>query len=543
MAMMGALSSAVTGIKSQQTSLDVIANNLSNVNTTGYKSQTVSFSDMFSQTISSATAPTTNRGGTNPQQIGLGTQVAATSTDLTVGSTTTTSSSLDVALSGAGYLVVQNSSAEGDYLFSRAGNMSIDEDGNLNINGYLVCGWESYTLDSDGNKVYDTTGSVEAINVYQDDYTGNKKVMAAKSTTSADITGNLDSGAEVVSGATITNIGSTTDLDWDTSTTIDVVDEQGNKTEVTLKLKKCATDGSTTSWYWEASADNTVISPSSGYIAFDSSGNMVTSYTPLTVSAATVTSGATGYSTSDMTLTSGLAAGTYTVTVANASSGSGYTVTLAYPDGTTKSVDSTDGAATFTTSDGTVTLAAPTTIGTGTTEFTVAAGTAVTFDTTPSISVKSTTASTNATDVELDLSKLSSTGTDSNLAVDEDGYVAGTFDGTYTIGSDGTIYASYDNGRTQSVGQIALAVFENAAGLEKTGSNLYQATTNSGDYSLVVAGEGGTGTMTSYALEASNVDLAAQFSAMMISQRAYQANTKVITTADDMLQSLINMVG
>lgn len=164
------------------------------------------------------------------------------------------------------------------------------------------------------------------------------------------------------------------------------------------------------------------------------------------------------------------------------------------------------------------------------------------MDNTPSISVKSTTAATNATTVELDFSKLTSTGTTSSLTVDEDGYVAGTFNGTYSIGTDGTMYASYSNGKTQSIGQIALAIFENAAGLEKSGSNLYRATTNSGDLKFVVAGQGGSGTMTSYALEASNVDLAAQFSAMMISQRAYQANTKVITTADDMLQSLINMV-
>lgn len=539
MAMMGALSSAVTGIKSQQTALDVIANNISNVNTTAYKSQTVSFSDLLSQTISSATAATTTRGGTNPQQIGLGTQVAATSTDLTVGSTTTTSNALDVALNGAGYLVVQGSTS-GDYLFSRSGNMSVDEDGNLNINGYKVCGWEAYTLDADGNKVYTTTGSVEPINLYQDSYSGNKLVMPAKTTTSADVTGNLDATASVVSGATLTNIGSTSNLDWDATTTIDVVDEQGNKTEVTLKLKKCATENSTTSWYWEASADDTTISPSSGYIAFDSSGNMITSYTPLTVASTSDTSGATGYTASSMTLTSGLADGTYSVTVDSATSG--YTVTLTDSSGNTYTTSSTDGSATFKTSSGTVTLTAPSTIGTGTTEFTVAQGTAVTLDNTPSISVKSTTAATNATTVELDFSKLTSTGTTSSLTVDEDGYVAGTFNGTYSIGTDGTMYASYSNGKTQSVGQIALAIFENAAGLEKSGSNLYRATTNSGDLKFVVAGQGGSGTMTSYALEASNVDLAAQFSSMMISQRAYQANTKVITTADDMLQSLINMV-
>ena len=92
------------------------------------------------------------------------------------------------------------------------------------------------------------------------------------------------------------------------------------------------------------------------------------------------------------------------------------------------------------------------------------------------------------------------------------------------------------------MGQLALAVFQNPAGLEKVGSNFYTTSTSSGSYNTVVAGENGSGTMTSYALELSNVDLASQFSSMMIAQRAYQANAKVITTGSEMLQSLIQMM-
>ena len=114
---------------------------------------------------------------------------------------------------------------------------------------------------------------------------------------------------------------------------------------------------------------------------------------------------------------------------------------------------------------------------------------------------------------------------------------------TLSISSDGTITATYSNDQKQAIAQVALAVFDNPAGLEKIGGNLYAASVSSGDYSVVVAGKGGSGTMTSYALELSNVDLASQFSSMMISQRAYQANSKVVSTSDEMLQSLINMVG
>jgi flagellar hook protein FlgE len=536
MAMMVALGSAVSGLKSEQTALDVIANNIANVNTTAYKSQTVSFSDVLSQTISSATASTATTGGTNAQQIGLGVQVASTDTDMTVGSTSATSNSTDVALTGAGYFIV-STGTDGEYEFSRAGNMTVDDSGNLNINGYDVCGWEtSYTLDADGNKVFNTNSTVEPINLYS----GSNQLMAAESTTSAALTGSLDSTSEVVTGATLQDIGSTAITTWDATTSMDVVDAQGNTTEVTLNWKKCAADGSTTSWYWEASGTGATISPSSGYVAFDAEGKMVTSVTPMTATLATTS--ASGYSDANISVSTGLTAGSYTVTVADSTTTTGqYDITLADADGNTTTTTSKDGSATFTTSSGTVTLAAPTTIATGASTFTVANGSTLAFDSTPVITVKSTTANTDAVSVEMDFSKITTTSsTTATLSADADGYASGTLS-SYSISSDGIITGTYSNGQTQAIAQIALAVFDNPSGLTKTGDNLYTVSSSSGDYKTVVAGTNGTGTMTSYALELSNVDLSAQFSAMMIAQRAYQANTKVVSTADDMLQALMAM--
>lgn len=542
MAMMTALTSAVTGLKSQQTALDVIANNIANVNTTGYKAQTVTFSDLLSQTISAAAGSTTTTGGVNAQQVGLGTKVASTNTDLTVGSTSTSSNATDIALSGAGYLIVQ--SGTNDYKFTRNGSLSIDSEGNLNVNGYKICGWESYTLDADGNKVYDTQGAVEPINIYSDAYSGNKQTLAPKATSTATIKGIVNSGKEVVTGATLQNIGSTAITEWDATTSIDVIDAQGNTAAVEVNLKKCAVDGTTTSWYWEASGTNTTISPSSGYIAFDADGNIVTSVTTVTTTIDTAATNTTGYSDSNISTSTGLATGDYTVTVEDSTTTSGtYSITLTDPSGTTYTTNSSDGSATFKTSSGTITLAAPTTLTTGSSTFAVADGTTLTFDSTPAISVTSTTAGTKAVVVELDFSGVSSSNIDSaSISSTADGYVAGTAQ-SYSISSDGTISATYTNGETRSVGQIALAVFENPSGLERVGGNFYSSTINSGDYSTVVAGQGGSGAMVSYALELSNVDLSSQFSAMMISQRAYQANSKVISASDDMLQSLINMVG
>ena len=542
MAMMGALTTAVSGMKSQQTALDVIANNIANVNTTAYKSQTVTFSDLLSQTISSASGSTATTGSVNAQQVGLGVSVSSTDTNLSVGSTTTSSNATDVALTGAGYFIVQTGT-EGEYQFTRDGSLTIDSDGNLTVNGYKVCGWESYTLDADGNKVYNTDGAVEAINIYSDSYSGNKQTLAAEATTSATIGGTVDSGSEVVSGATLQNIGSTAITDWDATTSIDVVDEQGNTTEVAINLKKCATDGTTTSWYWEASGTDTTISPSSGYIAFDSSGKMVTSVTPLTSTIDTAATNTTGYSDSNISVSSGLTAGSYTVAVADSTTSGTYEITLTDPSGNTYSTTSSDGSATFSTSSGTVTLAAPTTLSTGISTFTVAEGTTLTFDSSPLLTMTSTTAGTQAVSVEMDLSGITSTGSSSaTLTGSADGYESGTAS-SYSISTDGTILCTYSNGEIASVGQIALAVFQNASGLEKNGENFYTTSASSGSYKTVVAGQGGSGSMTSYALELSNVDLASEFSSMMISQRAYQANSKVISTSDDMLQSLINMVG
>jgi len=826
MAMMVALSSAVSGMQSEQTALDVIANNIANVNTTGYKAQTVTFSDILSQTVSAATAATDTTGSTNASQVGLGVSVASTTTDTSVGSTSSTSNWTDVALTGEGYYIVQTSS--GEYAFTRDGSMSVDDEGNLTINGYLVCGWEDYTLDEDGNIVYNTDSGVEAINLYSDDYAGNKLTLNPEVTTTSSITGVIDSSDDVADTATgLTTIGDTTDLDFDATTEITVYDSQGNDYDVTVSMKKCAVEGDTTTWYWELSSDDTTISPSSGYIAFDADGNMITSATELSAELQDTA----GYATADITVGTAVATGTYTVAVTGTNGD--YTVTLTYPDGTTSSVSSDDGSATFgtgtsaieldepatastgtttftvtstaataaisstntgtaagytssnitasgvtdddytitvsgtsgsytitlsdgtntysttstdgaaafdlatlssgtltgtitltaptslaagktnfsTVSDtttvdtsttnagytkanisatsavasddytvsvtesggtytvtlsdgtntytttsstgaatfdlstnssgtatgltGTITLTAPTSYAVGTTSFTITdtlgaavddagyaysdvaigdgsaegsytitvaqntsdtatwditltypdgtsktvtgskdgsatftttAGTitlsapddiqagnttftvdqeSYTFDDTTTITITTpASAGTDDITVELDFTDLTTKDSTDSLSDTTDGYASGTAS-SYTISSDGTIYCTYDNdtGTTLAIGQIALAVFENAEGLEKIGDNLYSESLSSGDYDAVVAGTGGSGTMTSYAVELSNVDLASEFSNMMISQRAYQANSKMISTCDDMLQSLINMVG
>jgi flagellar hook protein FlgE len=462
--MMTSLYSAVSGLKAQQRKLDVIGNNIANVNTAGYKGQSVSFSDLLSQTISGATGGSrdTNRGGTNPKQIGLGVSISAITTNMSNGSTMSTGNSSDVAIGGGGFFIVQGGTV-GEYQFTRAGSFGVDASGNLTVDGYKVCGWQRYTIDANGNYVYNTQQDVEPINIFSDSYNGNKRVIAPSATTAATLTGNLDPSVAAQSNATtpaLHDIGDPTLLtDSDETATITVYDAQGNSYDVQVKLYKCHTNGAadtpanTTSYYWGAVSSDTsaltVTAGLNGYIRFDSSGKIVT--------------GDTNFPTNpSITLT---------------------------PQGT--------------------------------------------YAGAPAFSV-----SLDFTAISYYTSSSSSSGVTSNA----NGYTSGELE-DYTIGSDGVIYGVYSNDQTQPLGMLGLADFNNPAGLQKIGNNLYVPTANSGEFTgAIAAGTGGTGTLTTGALEMSNVDLSEQFSEMMITQRAYQANSKIISTTDNILETLVNMV-
>lgn len=131
-------------------------------------------------------------------------------------------------------------------------------------------------------------------------------------------------------------------------------------------------------------------------------------------------------------------------------------------------------------------------------------------------------------------------GTSSASAIKQDGSEAGTLQ-SFKIGNDGVITGVFSNGRSQAVGQIAMATFNNPPGLEKAGGSLYRASADSGLPQIGTAGQGGRGTLAAGSIEMSNVDLSAEFSNLIIAQRGFQANSKVITTSDDLLQTLINL--
>lgn len=199
-----AMYSGVSALKSQQTKLDAIANNIANISTVGYKATTVSFADTLSQTLSAASGATATTGGTNAVQVGTGVSVASTTMDMTNGSLESTGASTDVAISGDGFFIVKNG---GSYLFTRDGSFDVDSSGNLTVDGYTVCGWTSYTENSDGTYTFDTTSGVEALNLFSDSTNGNKLTLDPKATDSSTITGQVNSS---VSAATQAVSGSST---------------------------------------------------------------------------------------------------------------------------------------------------------------------------------------------------------------------------------------------------------------------------------------------------------------------------------------------
>ena len=466
---------ALSALTSQQTKLDVIGNNIANVSTVAYKSQGVSFSDLLSQTLSGATAAstTTNMGGTNAQQVGLGVSLASVTTDVTVGSTESTGVGTDVSIGGSGYYILEGST-EGTFYFSRAGNFGVDSAGNLVMDGYKVCGWEP-----DATGSIDNQTAVAAMNLYTAADGTSKQNMSPKATSTATLGGTLDSSTSA-QGTWPETIGSIDEPD--ASSTITVYNALGNDYDVSIDYTKCstgtlyttaaaataATTGTgenVTAVYWSASDSEADITTSgNGYLVFDSTGAVLEDGTYYYVDAG----------------------GTAQSIVVDSS---GYEVIVA-PDSTS-----------------------------------------------------ATAASTGAVTVTLNMDAVSLTSGDASVAVkDSDGYAGGTLS-DFTIGSDGTITGTYTNDEKQVLGQIALAVFQNAAGLDKVGSNVYQASANSGEFTGgVVAGSNGSGELNSGTLEASNVDLSEQFAGMMVAERAYQAASKLITVTDDMMQTVINMV-
>ncbi|MTI61563.1 MAG: flagellar hook protein FlgE [Firmicutes bacterium] len=537
--MMRSLYSAVTGLKAHQTAMDVIGNNIANVNTTGYKSSSITFQELFSQTLQGATAAQDNTGGSNAIQIGLGVSVGSTTYNMESGSIESTGNSTDVAIDGDGFFIVSDGNKN---YYTRAGSFSYDEEGYLTYgnDGYYVQGWQA---DENGNI---NTNSQSLENICLD------LSMDPSATTYCDLTGNISS-----------TLGTSLDL---STSQLNIEDANGDTDTISIEL----TETGYNTWEYTLTADNaasvfeingaTVTGSISGTIEVNSDGE-VTSFTAngedLFTNDLTIDIGGTGtdqvtlenysagfdISTStlfeDTTTGESITADYEADNTATASAvvydsqGNSHTVSLYLEkvDDNTWEINSDEilvsGASDVSTNSGTITLVFDD-------DGNLVSGDEFELSFTPD-------GLSNTQTVSIDLSDLNQYADDTDITVDSsDGYTAGTLE-SVSFSSSGVLVGSYSNGYSKSIAQLAIGSFANSTGLVKVGDTLFEESVNSGDVVISTAGSNGTGSIAGSSLEASNVDLSEQFTEMIKTQRGYQANSTVITTTDEMLETLVNM--
>jgi flagellar hook protein FlgE len=389
--MLRSLFSGISGLRAHQQMMDVTGNNISNINTAGFKSSQATFADTLSQTVRGAGAPQAGNGGINPAQVGLGVRLAGIETNFAQGAAQVTGRNTDLMIQGDGFFVVRDG---GEQLYTRAGSFSFDTDGRLvGSGGKVVQGWTAV----DG--VTDPAAAPGDIRLPIG------VLLPPTATTAAVVGGNLPG---------------------DTTSTTPIV---------------------------------------RSITAYDASGNEST----LSASFSKVTQD------------------DWTVIVS---------------DGTASTTPQT-----------------------------------VTFDAQGTPSIGSITLG----GIVVDISQVTNfAGADTVAALSQNGGAMGSLQ-AFSIGPDGTLVGIFSNGLKSPLAQLALANFSNPPGLEKVGDSMYRTTLNSGAVQLGVADSGNRGVIQGGALEMSNVDLAQEFTNLVIAQRGFQANSRMITTSDELLQELVNL--
>ncbi len=485
--MMRSLYSGVSGLKNHQTRMDVVGNNISNVNTTGFKSSRVTFSDTLSQTLSGASAPTENRGGTNPKQIGLGSATSAIDTLFTDGSVQSTGVNTDLCLSGNGLFIVKDGNLS---YYTRNGNFKFDKEGYyVNSDGLKVQGWSATTP---GDAI-NTNGQPSEICIPAG------KTMAASATKVATFSKNLDAAEPMIKSMSVTYVdGTTADVPAGTTAAVEVGKDfdagagAGAKKVASITLKM--TDGTTTTETSGAFKLNNSKPKTTIATIYDSLGNAhnVTIY--------------------------------MTKTEVSSKNGNKWTISLD-PAGTNKQ--------TITESDGTTTTVNMTDLEL---QFDVNGG-LKTGSGTATLTLKNGAGDNQS--VNLTFDDVTQYAGSSTAFATTDGNAAGTLK-SVSIDSAGVITGTYTNGLNVQEAQVAIAQFNNASGLTKTGNSLYTESNNSGTPNIGTISDLGC-TVTPSSLEMSNVDMASELTDMIVTQRGYQSNSKIITVSDELLETLINM--
>lgn len=501
--MMRSLYSGVAGLKTHQTKMDVIGNNIANVNTVGFKSSSVIFSDVFYQTTQASSGPNkeSNVAGINSKQIGLGSNVAAISKNISgAGGSQSTNNALDCMISGDSFFIVKNA---GQTYFTKNGAFTTDADGTLcTSDGAKVQGWQ---VDPD-DRTKTKPNSVSDLNIMSPENT----YTEPEATTASYISGNIDK--------TDTQLAATS---AGRSFQVNFYDSLGY--EYTAKFMMKQSTAADNAYYVELKD-----------ILQDGKSIM---YTAKTEDTGAITYEPTGWGASLTTTAANLsevAASEINEGEINFGDGIGFAVVFDGTTGKFKTLvdevdyDETTGSTTYNPNDN--------------------------ADDTSSIKSMFLNIGPKAPNsfksIEIDFSQMTMFASSTSSVIestmgDISGNNKGKMKGVMTgasIDSSGKIYGSYDNGDLRLLGQIAVASFKNPAGLEAVGNSYFVQTMNSGNFDGVgkdVTADGGK--ISTGMLEMSNVDLAAQFTDMITTQRGFQANSRTITTTDTILEELINL--
>lgn len=544
--MMRALYSGVSGLKTHQQKMDVIGNNIANVNTVAFKSSSTTFSEIMYQNMSGASGATATKGGVNAKQIGLGVTTGSTSINISSpGATQTTGDGWDLKITGDSFFIVNNGS---ENLFTKAGSFYIDGAGNLatKANGYTVMGWQ--VDPATGTIRKDTVSALKIM-------TEENMTSPPEATTEATCSGVLDStntqansdGGYVLS----LNFYDALGYNYTAKFAVKTIDPDAKTYSVELSDIVDSTNRSILNEY--AARNNISVEEAKANIFGDAAAGAAG--TPVTrtykMQAGFECVNQTTIRDKDRNeLTYDPATGTYH----NAGGAISYSVTDVFgltgsqlQNFNTANVNIVGTSAEYRYTDNVVGYQLVFNSGgtnAGTFNYIGAQGNnSVSFNMgvlgtqfqNINVDFSQTTCYDNAGSCTMDLLKGATdktTGTGKKL-----GDLTGL-----QVRQDGQIFGSYDNGNTVLLGQIAVAVFANPSGLEKLGDNCYRTTLNSGEFDGIgqdITADGGK--MDSGVLEMSNVDLSTEFTEMITTQRGFQANSRIITTSDTLLEELVNL--
>ncbi|MGD0791102.1 MAG: flagellar hook-basal body complex protein [Terriglobales bacterium] len=567
----------LSGLNASSAALATTANNLANLNTVGYKDQETQFADLFYQSLGTD-------GAGDPIQQGAGVKVSAQPSNFTQGNVTATGIDTNVAINGNGFFIVQQNGVRS---YTRAGNFGVGTDNLLEtVNGQQVLGYQAV------NGVVNTGGGLGTLAL------GAGTVSPASATANVSMTSNLDAtdapGTTYSSQATIyDSLGASHQVTF-TYTNADspyvpavpgqaatgTLTTTGGGAGNTIVAGSTVTVGGVTYTFMTGPVGTTANAVLVGADDTATIGNLVDAINASTTSDTNATGGGAATDFGSLTVANPL------VTAAQSANGA-FTFTAKTDSATAVAVASSNTAvlswnagagtngvtavpaipAVVNTWTYAVTLpaadvsgaTAPLSLATGTIVFN---GDGTLKSITPTAGVASTTnpviavpPTTNPVSVFADgANQLSFTwnvfdaagnglltqtaAASSTASIQQDGSASGTLV-NFSIGADGTISGSFSNGKTATVGQIALASFADEEGLSRDGANDFSPTLASGQPAIGAPTSGVLGNISGGALEQSNVDIATEFANLIVAQRSYEANARVITTFDQVTQDTI----